>query len=91
MYAVIKTGGKQYKVAEGDVLFVEKLEANAGDVVTMYNGDAGEGWVIQTPDSYSSGSWTGGANGITCNQSGIYDVYCKMIYQRDNIYFGPAA
>ena len=34
---------------------------------------------------------TGGANGITCNQSGTYDVYCKMIYQRDNIYFGPAA
>lgn len=26
MYAIVKTGGKQYKVAEGDVLFVEKLE-----------------------------------------------------------------
>ena len=63
----------------------------AGDVVTMYNGDAGEGWVIQTPDSWSTGSWTGGANGITCNQSGTFDVYCKMIYQRDNIYFGAAA
>ena len=25
MYAIVKTGGKQYKVAEGDVLFVEKL------------------------------------------------------------------
>ena len=35
MYAIVKTGGKQYKVAEGDVLFVEKLEANAGDVVTL--------------------------------------------------------
>ena len=35
MYAIVKTGGKQYKVAEGDVLFVEKLEANAGDVVTF--------------------------------------------------------
>ncbi len=33
MYAIVKTGGKQYKVSEGDVLFVEKLEANAGDVV----------------------------------------------------------
>ena len=28
MYAVIETGGKQYKVANGDVVFVEKLEAN---------------------------------------------------------------
>ena len=27
MYAVIETGGKQYKVAEGDTLFIEKLEA----------------------------------------------------------------
>jgi len=30
MYAVIETGGKQYKVQEGDVLFIEKLEADEG-------------------------------------------------------------
>ena len=35
MYAVIVTGGKQYKVAEGDVLKVEKLDASAGDAVTF--------------------------------------------------------
>ncbi len=35
MYAVIKTGGKQYRVAQGDVLRVEKLDAEAGDVVTF--------------------------------------------------------
>ena len=35
MYAIVKTGGKQYKVAQGDVLFVEKLEAHEGDVVTL--------------------------------------------------------
>lgn len=35
MYAIVKTGGKQYKVAQGDVLFVEKLEANEGDIVTL--------------------------------------------------------
>ncbi len=33
MFAVIKTGGKQYKVAEGDVFTVEKLIADAGDAV----------------------------------------------------------
>ncbi|NBT31862.1 MAG: 50S ribosomal protein L21 [Rhodobacteraceae bacterium] len=33
MFAVLKTGGKQYKVAAGDVLRVEKLAANAGDKV----------------------------------------------------------
>jgi len=33
MYAVIKTGGKQYKVASGDVLRIEKLDALAGDKI----------------------------------------------------------
>jgi large subunit ribosomal protein L21 len=35
MYAVIKTGGKQYKVASGDVILVEKLEGEAGASVTL--------------------------------------------------------
>lgn len=30
MYAIIETGGKQYKVEQGDVIFVEKIEAEAG-------------------------------------------------------------
>jgi large subunit ribosomal protein L21 len=33
MYAVIKTGGKQYKVAEGEFLKVEKLEGEVGDSI----------------------------------------------------------
>ncbi|MST04292.1 MAG: 50S ribosomal protein L21 [Candidatus Pacebacteria bacterium] len=32
MFAVIKTGGKQYKVAEGEKLKIEKIEKNPGDV-----------------------------------------------------------
>jgi len=35
MYAIIETGGKQYKVHEGDVIFIEKLSANEGDSVTF--------------------------------------------------------
>ena len=35
MYAIIATGGKQYKVSEGDVLKVEKLNAAEGDTVTF--------------------------------------------------------
>ncbi len=35
MYAVIKTGGKQYKVSKGDVLRVEKLTATAGEIVSF--------------------------------------------------------
>ena len=33
MFAIIVTGGKQYKVKEGDVVFVEKLEASEGEDV----------------------------------------------------------
>ncbi|MBI4830914.1 MAG: 50S ribosomal protein L21 [Candidatus Lindowbacteria bacterium] len=35
MYAIIKTGGKQYKVAEGDVIKVEKLKAEVGETITF--------------------------------------------------------
>ena len=33
MFAIIKTGGKQYKVSEGDIIKVEKIEAEAGDKI----------------------------------------------------------
>lgn len=35
MFAVVRTGGKQYTVKSGDVLNVEKLEGNAGDKVEL--------------------------------------------------------
>lgn len=35
MFAVVKTGGKQYRVAEGDVIKVEKLEGEAGKNITL--------------------------------------------------------
>ncbi len=35
MYAIIATGGKQYKVSEGDVIKIEKLNASTGDTVTF--------------------------------------------------------
>ena len=35
MNAIIVTGGKQYKVSEGDVLFIEMLEAEAGETITF--------------------------------------------------------
>ena len=45
MHAIIETGGKQYKVAAGDTIFVEKLDAEAGKsftfdrVLTLLDGD----------------------------------------------------
>ena len=50
MKAVIETGGKQYYVEEGTVLYVEKLDANADDTITfdnvlMVNGTTGRPYV----------------------------------------------
>lgn len=35
MYAIIETGGKQYRVSEGDTLFIEKLPVDAGETCTI--------------------------------------------------------
>ena len=48
MFAVLKTGGKQYKVASGDVLRVEKLAANAGDKI-QFNEILMVGATVGTP------------------------------------------
>lgn len=51
MYAIIVTGGKQYKVSEGDVVFIEKLDAQEGDAVKFDQVLAigGDKTVIGTP------------------------------------------
>ena len=51
MYAVVRTGGKQYRVHPGDKIVVEKLDGNAGDKVTL--GDvllAGDGGSLKSTD-----------------------------------------
>src|SRR5438874_6828424 len=51
MFAVVRTGGKQYRVAPGDKIVVEKLDGNAGDKVTL--GDvllAGDGGNLKSTD-----------------------------------------
>ena len=35
MYAIVRSGGRQHKVAEGDVLEIDKVEAKAGDSLTL--------------------------------------------------------
>ena len=46
MFAVVRTGGKQYRVTPGDKIVVEKLDGNAGDRVTLGDvllaGDGGD-------------------------------------------------
>lgn len=52
MYAVIETGGKQYRVQEGDIVFIEKLAVEAGDTVKfdkVIAADTGAGLTIGAP------------------------------------------
>ena len=51
MFAIVRTGGKQYRVAAGDKIVVEKLAGNAGDTISL--GDillAGEGSELKPTD-----------------------------------------
>ena len=57
MYAILKTGGKQYKVAEGDVVYIEKLDQEAGDTVKFDQVLAiGEGDKLTVGAPYVSGA-----------------------------------
>jgi len=53
MYAVIRTGGKQYRVQQGDLLKVEKLEQPLGATVALEVLAVGEGEGIQQPSAWS--------------------------------------
>ena len=44
MNAIIVTGGKQYKVSEGDVIYIEKLDNEAGDTVKFGAGPGYHRW-----------------------------------------------
>ena len=57
MYAILKTGGKQYKVSEGDVIYVEKLGVEDGATVTFDEVLAvGEGDKLTVGAPYVSGA-----------------------------------
>lgn len=57
MYAVIKTGGKQYRVSEGDVIYVEKLPASQDDNVVFEEVLAvGEDGKVQVGAPYVKGA-----------------------------------
>lgn len=73
MYAVIETGGKQYKVSEGDTLFIEKLDAAEGDTVTFDKVLA-----VADGDNVSFGAPT--VDGVTVTANVVKNGKAKKIY-----------
>ena len=62
MFAIIETGGKQYKVNEGDVIFVEKLDVAEGDKITFDKVLA-----VSTADGFKAGKPTVEGAAVTAN------------------------
>ena len=73
MFAIIETGGKQYKVSEGDVIFVEKLDAAEGDKVTFDKVLA-----VSADDGFKAGKPT--VDGATVSANVVKNGKNKKIY-----------
>ena len=73
MFAIIESGGKQYKVNEGDVIFVEKLEVAQGDKIT-FDRDL----VVSDADGIKVGAPT--VEGATVTANVLKNGKAKKIY-----------
>ena len=73
MYAIIETGGKQYKVNEGDVIYVEKLDVNEGDTITFDRVKA-----VSMGDDFKVGTPT--VEGATVTANVVKNGKSKKIY-----------
>ena len=73
MFAIIETGGKQYKVNEGDVIYIEKLDVNDGDEVVFDNVLA-----LSSGNSFKTG--TPNVEGAKVTASVLKNGKAKKIY-----------
>ena len=85
MYAILETGGKQYKVSEGDVIYVEKLGVEDGTSVTFDKVLAvGEGADLKVGAPYVEGATVAGTVDKTGKQKKVivYKMKPKKGYRR---------
>ena len=73
MFAIIETGGKQYKVNEGDIIFVEKLDVEEGSTIVFDKVLA-----VSTDDGFKSGKPT--VEGVTVSANVVKNGKAKKIY-----------
>ena len=86
MYAIIATGGKQYKVAEGDVIKVEKLGVEAGETVTFDNVIAVSNDGLKVGEDVKDASVTASVveNGKNHKKNGHRQQYTKVKIEKIN-------
>ena len=73
MFAIIETGGKQYKVNEGDIIFVEKLDVEEGSTIVFDKVLA-----VSTDADFKSGKPT--VEGATVSANVVKNGKAKKIY-----------
>ena len=81
MYAIIATGGKQYKVSEGDIIKVEKLDAEAGATVTFDQVVAVSDKELKVAGDVANASVT-----VTVMEQGRYRMVIVYKYKRKTGY-----
>ena len=79
MYAIIATGGKQYKVSEGDVINVERLAAEAGETVTFDQVVAVNDGTMKAGDDVAS---------ATVTASVVKEGRAKLAYEEGDTHHG---
>ena len=86
------TGGQPWSY---DATYVEYsalgVHVEQGQAVSFYHvNEQGEGasWNSMAIDPASKGNWVQGESGIVCGETNDYDMYVKMKFEADNIYFG---
>ena len=95
-YYLVVNGDTYYELTKNgsplDPSFEEyqvlELKLEVGDDLSFYNVSDNASWVITKIDSYSNGNWSVESNGILCNEAGTFDVYLKLQFENDQIYFG---
>lgn len=85
MYAIIATGGKQYKVSEGDIITIEKLGVEAGEKVTFDNVLAVNDGSLKVGDNVASATVEGSIvkNGRS-KKIVVYKYKSKTGYHKKN-------
>lgn len=72
--------------------YLTNVSIEAGQEIIFYDystkAEFGKNMAV---DSASVGSWTPGTVGLLCGESGTYDIYLKLKYEADNVYFGHSA
>ena len=77
-HAIIMTGGKQYRVAEGDVIFVEKLDVEAGETV-KFDKDDENSYASQMVDYFKDTAIQTISDEITDQEGGSF---AQMMYEQ---------